>query len=543
MSCRRSVCELRFRSSHLQFGTPSKQPRVSLPSRRQWISSEGKPRHETHRSLLGGSKATGDGRGDETAGSGRRRVTISGLVRSVRKQKRVAFAHIQDGTTYEPIQAILDPQLAANITNGAYVELSGRWERSQGKGQAYELQVEQVNSIGESNADENPIQKQSMATDYLRTIPHLRIRTPFQSILARVRSHLIHSSADFFDGLSPPAVQVQPPLITSSDCEGAGEVFTLQFFREPKYLTVSSQLHLEAWSAELGNVWALSPTFRAEESDTSRHLAEFYMLEAEFRGTGGLGSVTRIAEQLIRSLTLSLANHPTGAELLSLYADRKHRPSDSECPDLEDRWSRLTGDSFLQVSYTDAIRELSQAAASSTSTITPPSWQAGLALEHERWLVDNLGRGRPIIVTDYPKIQKPFYMLPSNLDTDHETEAETETVACFDILLPHGYAEVCGGSLREHRLPQLINAMREKKLLLSSSSPEEQAGSSSTPYPYLQPGESLGSLQWYADLRRFGTSPHGGFGLGFDRLLAYLSGAASVRDVVGFPRYWGRADC
>ncbi|RMD39827.1 hypothetical protein DV735_g5301, partial [Chaetothyriales sp. CBS 134920] len=517
MSCRRSVCELRFRSSRLQFGALSKQPRAWLTNRRQSISTQEKPRHETHRSLLGEAKATGDGRGDDTAASGGRRVTISGLVRSVRKQKRVAFAHIQDGTTYAPIQAILDPQLAANITNGAYVELSGRWERSQGKGQAYELQVEQVNSIGESSADENPIQKQSMAADYLRSIPHLRIRTPFQSVLARVRSHLIRGTGDFFDSLSPPAVQVQPPLITSSDCEGAGEVFTLspqsyndraeskissppsscaneaaaegvkqprQFFREPKYLTVSSQLHLEAWSAELGNVWTLSPTFRAEESDTSRHLAEFYMLEAEFRGTDGLASVTHIAEQLIRSLTLSLAHHPTGSELLSLHADRKHRPSDAESPNLEDRWSRLTGDPFLL---------------------------DGLALEHERWLVDNLGRGRPVIVTDYPKAQKPFYMLPSRLDTAQTATATgTDTVACFDILLPHGYAEVCGGSL---------------------------------PYPYLQPGESLGSLQWYADLRRFGSSPHGGFGLGFDRLLAYLSGAASVRDVVGFPRYWGRADC
>ncbi|RMZ87542.1 hypothetical protein DV736_g5226, partial [Chaetothyriales sp. CBS 134916] len=439
-----------------------------------------------------------------------RRVTISGLVRSVRKQKHVAFAHIQDGTTYQPIQAILDPQLAGSITNGAYVELSGRWERSKGNGQAYELQVEQINNIGESNADENPIQKQSMAADYLRTIPHMRMRTPFQSLVARVRSHLIRGAADYFDGLSPPAIQVHPPLITSSDCEGAGDVFTLspqsynsrpesngcsssakdadkpkQFFRERKYLTVSSQLHLEAWSAELGNVWTLSPTFRAEESDTSRHLAEFYMLEAEFRGTDGLESVTKIAEELIKSLTLDLADHPTGAELLSLYTDRKHRPGDSEFPDLADRWSRLTAHAFLQ-----------------------------------RWLVDNLGGGRPIIVTDYPKLQKPFYMLPSCPDTSKETD--TGTVACFDILLPHGYAEVCGGSLREHRLGHL------------TSSPS---------YPYLQSGESLGSLQWYADLRRFGSSPHGGFGLGFDRLLAYLSGAPSVRDVVGFPRYWGRADC
>ncbi|RMZ83313.1 hypothetical protein DV737_g1683, partial [Chaetothyriales sp. CBS 132003] len=399
----------------------------------RWISSGGNAQRETHRSLLGEGKATSDGL-DATEITGGRRVTISGLVRSVRKQKNVAFAHIQDGTTYQPIQAILDPQLAANITNGAYVELSGRWERSKGKGQAYELQVEQITNIGESNADENPIQKQSMTADYLRTVPHMRMRTPFQSLLARVRSRLVRGAADYFDGLNPPAIQVHPPLITSSDCEGAGEVFTVspqssngrpesdgssssakgtakpkQFFREPKYLTVSSQLHLEAWSAELGNVWTLSPTFRAEESDTSRHLAEFYMLEAEFRGTDTLASVTNIAEELIKSLTLDLADHATGAELLSLYADRKHRAGDAESPDLADRWSRLTKHTFLQVNYTDAVQELSQAGAA----VTPPTWRGGLALEHERWLVDNLGSGRPIIVTDYPKAQKPFYMLPS----------------------------------------------------------------------------------------------------------------------------------
>ena len=491
------------------------------------------------------------------------RVTVAGLVRSIRKQKRIAFAHIQDGSTYKPIQATMDPELATNLSNGAYAEFAGTWKPSPGKGQSYELQVESVDNIGESNAEENPIQKQSMTAEYLRSIPHMRIRTPFQSLLARTRSHLIRSTGDFFENdVTPSAFQIHPPLITSSDCEGAGEVFTMSpqsyspppgsngfaptkdelklFFRDQKYLTVSSQLHLEAWSAELGDVWTLSPTFRAEESDTARHLAEFYMLEAEFRGATALSHVTSAAQSLLRNLAHMLADHRTGRELLELYADRKHRPGDRDPPDLEERWSKLTAPKrYPQIRYSEAIREL-QNWSKRDSFQQQPSWEGGLSLEHERWIVENLGKGLPIIVKHYPKKQKPFYMLPTSAALDfikEECPEEYETVACFDILLPYGYAEVCGGSLREHRLPNLIEAMREKNLLKQGTSNEDSS------YPYLQPGESLGNLQWYADLRRFGSSPHGGFGLGFDRLLAYLTGASSVRDVVGFPRYWGRAEC
>ena len=381
----------------------------------------------------------------------------------------------------------------------------------------------------------------------------------------------MRSAGDFFEhrlGDGRQAVQVHPPLITSSDCEGAGEVFTISprsekalpttnggaygngaekekqklFFREPKYLTVSSQLHLEAWAAELGDVWALSPTFRAEESDTSRHLAEFYMLEGEFRQATSVEQIAQLAENLIRHLTTTLHSHRTGKELLDLYADRRHRPADQDSPDLEQRWKRLlpTQPSYLTVTYTDAISELSSAYSANASTFEiSPSWASGFSLEHERWIVQHIGKGLPTIVTHYPKAQKPFYMLPSSASSVPPAASgngEGETVACFDILLPFGYAEVCGGSLREHRLPNLIDSMREKGLLKTDAEGKSD-------YPGLREGESLGSLEWYADLRRFGSSPHGGFGLGFDRLLAYLTGASSVRDVVGFPRWWGRADC
>ncbi|KAK5454291.1 asparaginyl-tRNA synthetase [Exophiala xenobiotica] len=459
--------------------------------------------------------------------------------------------------------------MAKDITNGAYVSLIGKWVASQGAGQSHELLVQEIETIGESNPLENPIQKQSMTADFLRSVPHLRMRTGFQSLLVRVRSHLTAAVSSHFHNGSSPVYQVHPPLITSSDCEGAGEVFTITprskeqvprftplgtvreperlYFRDPKYLTVSSQLHLEAYSAQLGDVFAFSPTFRAEESDTPRHLAEFYMLEAEHRDITFDDLLAKV-RALVVDVTEALRRHRTGKELLQYYEDHKHRPDDVEFVDLDDRWNRLTGP-WHTVDYASAIEALSKAHASSGGRLftSQPQWDQGLQLEHERWIVENLAEGKPAFVVRYPKAIKPFYMLPSSFQSsdpghssdlgDAPSSANQETVACFDLLLPFGYCEVVGGSLREHRLENLVQNMREKGLLKRS---EDVNGNG---YPFLQTEESLGSLKWYADLRRFGSSPHGGYGLGFDRLLAYLTGVTNVRDVVGFPRTWGRADC
>ncbi|KIW10874.1 asparagine-tRNA ligase [Exophiala spinifera] len=495
-------------------------------------------------------------------------VKVVGLVRSVRKQKNVAFARVADGSTLGSVQAVFPhPNIAKDITNGAYVSLIGKWVASQGAGQSHELLVHEIETIGESNPLENPIQKQSMTAEFLRTVPHLRMRTAFQSLLVRVRSQLTAAVSAHFNNRSEPVYQVHPPLITSSDCEGAGEVFTITprskelprfippskskeqeklYFREPKYLTVSSQLHLEAYSAQLGDVFALSPTFRAEESDTPRHLAEFYMLEAEHRHIA-FDDLLASVRSLIVDLTQSLQAHKTGKELLQYYEDHKHRPDDVDFVDLEERWSRLTGP-WHTVTYTAAIDALEKAheASSRTLFVNRPQWEWGLQLEHERWIVENIAEGKPVFVTHYPKAIKPFYMLPSavisssgqhSAPADNYTEHQ-ETVACFDLLLPYGYCEVVGGSLREHRLKELIHNMRSKGLIKNA-----EEAINRTDYPFLEPGESLGALKWYADLRRFGSNPHGGYGLGFDRLLAYLTGVANVRDVVGFPRTWGRADC
>lgn len=403
-----------------------------------------------------------------------------------------------------------------------------------------------------------------MTKGFLRTTPHLRIRTDFQSLLLRIRSKLVSSiQAHFAEAHNSnlPVYLVHPPLITSSDCEGAGEVFTLSpkntkpapstsnesaakselYFRDPKYLTVSSQLHLEAFCAELDAVYAFSPTFRAEESDTPRHLAEFYMLEAEYRNMD-LEQIMKGLESLIKRVTADFAQHPLGQDLVRYYADKNHKAPTDEIIDPKGRWAQLLGE-WLTMDYTSAVSLLQEANDAKKGKLFArrPLWEHGLQLEHERWLTENFANDRPLFVTDYPKVVKPFYMLPSESssgeDSAEQPSESRETVACFDLLLPFGYCEVAGGSLREHRLPNLVAAMREKGLL------QKVEPGAVEPYPCLQPDESLGSLKWYADLRRFGSSPHGGYGLGFDRLLAYLTGVANVRDVVAFPRVWGKADC
>ena len=363
-------------------------------------------------------------------------------------------------------------------------------------------------------------------------------------------------------------IQVQPPLITSSDCEGAGETFTVlpreslepnpsagHFFRTPKYLTVSSQLHLEAYAAELGNVWALSPTFRAERSDTPRHLSEFYMLEVEVNFMQELDSLTELVEYLIRDLTRRLSETPVGQAVLSAKrTGESGQDFVNSSSHLHQRWmSLMEGPKWPRITYSRAIKLLEDAVTNRSASFSfPPSWSGGLQLEHEKYIVEIIYGGSPVFVTDYPKEVKPFYMACSQAPRDNDSASTAKlTAACFDLLMPE-ISEVAGGSLREHRLPNLIQNMRDHGLVKTLSKPAGESQHSpsplegflrDTPYPFLQPDEDLGHLRWYADLRRWGTAPHGGFGLGFDRFLGYLTGIGSIRDVVPFPRYFGRADC
>lgn len=404
-----------------------------------------------------------------------------------------------------------------------------------------------------------PIQKKYHTPEFLRTLPHLRSRLPINSLVLRLRSQLIRNSTTFFDHRQ--FVQTHPPIITSSDCEGAGEVFTVavdsesetkgatkklestsdQFFRSPKYLTVSSQLHLEALAKSVGKVWTLSPTFRAEKSDTPRHLSEFYMLEAELCFVEDVNDVMDVVESLLRDLSSRLQKSALSEELMSAWSSRpQDQDSGMTQHNLATRWQGLTGDRWPRIAYKEAITILQEAVSRQQVHFDfPPALGSGLQAEHEKYLAELVGKGSPVFVTDYPRDIKAFYMAPSS-----SSDGSLPTVACFDLLVPE-LCEIAGGSMREHRLDPLLKAMHAHGLLnrakldpdLSSAPADDQLVSRD-----LVQGVPPG-LQWYVDLRRYGSVPHGGFGLGFDRLLSYLTGVSNIRDVVGFPRWYGRCDC
>ncbi|KAL6709538.1 asparaginyl-tRNA synthetase [Coniothyrium glycines] len=473
-------------------------------------------------------------------------LTISGYVRTIRKQKRVAFAAIGDGSTLQTVQAVLAPQLADGLSTGAAVTITGQWSTSLGQGQSFELQVTDVQVLGDNDATTYPIQKKYQTPEFLRTKPHLRSRLPFNSLLLRLRSLVTAQVTSYF--AQQDFVQCHPPIITSSDCEGAGEVFTVApeapatkdqitsgkmqphedaFFGSTKYLTVSSQLHLEALAQSVNKVWTLSPTFRAERSDTARHLSEFYMLEAELAFVDDVNKVMDVVEDMLRAVTIKLQTSDIGRELLDVKERNPEQDSTSVTREvLAQRWQGLTAGPWPRITYDAAIQHLQGAVAQGQVQFDfAPNHDAGLQTEHERFLADSVGQGGPVFVTDYPRNIKPFYMAPSK---DSALSTHTmPTVACFDLLVPE-LCELAGGSMREHRLQELLHSMKAHNLQHAT-----QAG-----------GETPeGSLEWYVDLRRYGSVPHGGFGLGFDRLLCYLSGVSNIRDVVNFPRWHKRCDC
>lgn len=386
-----------------------------------------------------------------------------------------------------------------------------------------------------------PIQKKYQTPEYLRTIPHLRPRTPFNSALLRLRSESIAALTQFF--ATREFVQTHPPILSSSDCEGGGDVFKVapseqdegetadSFFRGPKYLTVSTQLHLEALAQAVGNVWTLSPTFRAEKSDTSRHLSEFYMLEAEMSFVDQLGGVMDVVEDMLRYMTTSLYESRVAQELRFPGQDRASGESAADRAPPENvarRWQGMMQPSWPRVTYAEAIDILKR---DTQMFKQPPSWDAGLQSEHEKHIALVVGCGKPVFVTDYPSEIKPFYMRA----TPGTSSESRRTADCFDLLVPE-YCEIAGGSMREHRLPLLLDSMKKHSMATPAlDDPSPSTGD--------EPMPPSGSLDWYVDLRRWGCPPHGGFGLGFDRLLSYLAGVQSIRDTVTFPRWYGRCDC
>ena len=308
------------------------------------------------------------------------------------------------------------------------------------------------------------------------------------------------------------------------------------FFRNPKYLTVSSQLHLEALAQSVGKVWTISPTFRAEKSDTPRHLSEFYMLEVESIFTENLSSVMDVAEGLIQSIAARLLKSKLGQELIAAQESRVHSPANTALPTqtIESRWLRLERGKFPRIAYSDAISVLQAAVADGRASFEfSPQMGANLQAEHERHLAEEVGNGGPVFVTDYPQDIKAFYMAQSP-----DSGTDFKTVACFDLLLPD-VCEIAGGSIREHRLEALLDSMDRLGILGDESIKDVSVGEEAVGRASRVPE----GLRWYVDLRRYGSVPHGGFGLGFDRLLCYLAGVSSVRDMVAFPRHFGKCDC
>ena len=323
------------------------------------------------------------------------------------------------------------------------------------------------------------------------------------------------------------------------------------FFRDPKYLTVSSQLHLEALAQSVGRVWTLSPTFRAERSDTARHLSEFYMLEAEMAFVEDLESIMSLVEGLVQDVARGLHESRLGKELLTAKRTGELGEEESVTQTgaiLQRRWHGLMKGPWLRITYSDAIKRLAKAATDQEVTFTyTPDWGSGLHAEHERFLAEDVGQGSPVFVTDYPRAIKAFYMAPSDPKSTDPTCSEwlaNDTAACFDLLLPD-MCELAGGSMREHRLPELIRSMTDHGVLgpaARGAQIDVEGGFATAPGAGYSDAQ-LGPLKWYVDLRRWGSVPHGGFGLGFDRLLGYLAGVPNIREVVTFPRWVGRCDC
>ena len=433
-------------------------------------------------------------------------VELSGWVRSRRSSKGgFSFIHINDGSCFDNIQAVADEKLAnygdiLELSSGFSVRLAGKVVESGGKGQDREIQASQLSIVGAVEDPENyPISKKQHSFEYLRTMAHLRPRTNTFGAMTRVRHAISHAVHEYFN--SNGFFWVNTPIITSSDCEGAGELFKVStldtlnresatnpeddFFGTSTFLTVSGQLNVESYACALSKVYTFGPTFRAENSNTSRHLAEFWMIEPEIAFADLLANAA-LAENFLKAVVSKImANCEKDIEFFNERVD----------PNLIEKLQALVEKKFTLMSYSDAIEVLQK---SGSEFEFPVSWGNDLQSEHERFLTENITSG-PVVVTDYPKDIKAFYM---RLNDDEKT------VAAMDVLVP-GVGELIGGSQREERLEVLDSRMDEHLR-------EE--------------------LWWYRELRKYGTVPHAGFGLGFERLVLYLTGMENVRDAIPFPR-------
>jgi len=436
-------------------------------------------------------------------------IQISGWVRTVRTSKTFGFIELNDGSSYQNIQIVYNDNLEnfiqiQKLTLGSSITVSGKLVKSEGAGQAYEIKADAVEIIGVSSL-ENPIQKKRHSFEYLRTISHLRPRTNTFKAVFRVRSLVAYAIHKFFQ--EQDFVYVHTPIITTSDAEGAGELFrvtTLDINNLPKteegkidfaqellghsaYLTVSGQLAVESFCFGFRNVYTFGPTFRAENSNTARHANEFWMIEPEI-AFADLNADMELAEKMLKFIISYVLEHAP---------DEMKFFNDMVDPGLLERLDNILKSDFGVITYTEAIDLLQK---SGKEFQYPAVWEEGLQTEHERYLAEEVFK-RPVFVIDYPKEIKAFYM---------KQNADGKTVRAMDLLVP-GVGEIIGGSQREENLEVLENRMKEL-------------------------GMKLEDYEWYLDIRRFGTFPHAGFGLGFERAVMYLTGMKNIRDVLPYPR-------
>ncbi|MGB2926661.1 MAG: asparagine--tRNA ligase [Limnothrix sp.] len=438
-------------------------------------------------------------------------TTVEGWVKTKRELKAFSFIEISDGSTVDGIQVIIDKDLAdydniiKQLNTGASVSATGLVVESPGKGQRIEVQASAVTVHGGADPETYPLQKKRHSFEFLRTIGHLRGKTNTIGAVMRVRNACSTAIHQFFQ--EKGFLWAHTPIITASDCEGAGEMFAVtnfdlanpkrdeagainyaeDFFGRPSYLTVSGQLEAEVMAMSFKNVYTFGPTFRAENSNTSRHLAEFWMVEPEMAFCDIIGDQD-LAEEFLRYIfKYVLETCPEDMEFFNKRIDKTV---------LETAQNIIDND-FARITYTEAIALLEK---SNKTFEFPVEWGIDMQSEHERYLAEEFFK-KPLIVTNYPKDIKAFYM---RLNDDEKT------VAAMDVLVPK-IGELIGGSQREERLDVLERRIKEMNI-------------------------ETDDLWWYLDLRRFGSVPHAGFGLGFERLVQFMTGMANIRDVIPFPR-------
>jgi len=438
-------------------------------------------------------------------------ITLQGWVRTKREGKGLTFLEVNDGSSMAGLQVVLNADLAdydtvvKALTTGSSVEIGGDLVESPGKGQRVELQGQTITVFGTADGETYPLQKKRHSFEFLRGLGHLRARTNTLGAVFRVRNACAQAIHQFFQERG--FLWMHTPIITASDCEGAGEMFAVtgldlnqvpktaegkvdygqDFFGKPAYLTVSGQLEAEIMAMAFKDVYTFGPTFRAENSNTSRHLAEFWMVEPEMAFCDLVGNMD-LAEDFLKYIFSSVLNAcPEDMEFFNQRID------DSVLATADN----IINNTFERITYTEAVKLLEKA---DKSFEFPVEWGIDLQSEHERYLAEELFK-KPVIVTDYPTGIKAFYMRLND---------GGETVAAMDVLAPK-VGEIIGGSQREERLDILERRLQEA-------------------------GLPIEDYWWYLDLRRFGTVPHAGFGLGFERLVQFMTGMGNIRDVIPFPR-------